>query len=169
LKGQPASAAALSATITLQDDMRYTAVARGLLGAGTAELALQQDIARAPRWFSALRVWHLSPDAPNVDVYVYGIKILSNVPYKAASNYFFLPPGAYYVRITPAGSQTNVFAGFIKLRPGKAYTAAALGTVAAPGESFRVSLLLDANRGWWGGHDDDKGDKHDDDNKGDDD
>lgn len=163
LAGQPESAAALRATITLNDRMRYTALARGLLSAGTAELALQQDIGRAPRWWSALRVWHLSPDAPNVDVYVFGFRVLSNVPYKAASGYLLLPPGSYYVRINPAGASTSVFKGWIRLRSGTAYTAAALGSVTGKGAPFGVSLLTDATRGEWGGGDDEDDDDDDDD------
>lgn len=173
LRGRPASEAALTATITLRNNTRYTAVARGLLSAGTAELALQQDIGKAPRWFSALRVWHLSPDAPNVDVYVYGFRILSNVPYKAASKYFYLPPGSYFVRVNVAGTQTSVFSDFVTLRRGTAYTAAALGSVAGTGESFRVSVLVDDSRRPWKGdrdRDDDHDDDHDDrDDKDDDD
>lgn len=157
LQGRPASEAALTATIKLRNNTRYTALARGLLSAGTAELALQQDIGKAPRWFSALRVWHLSPDAPNVDVYVFGFKILSNVPYKAASGYFYLPPGTYPVKITVAGTKTAVFSGPVTLRRGTAYTAAALGSVAGTGAGFRVSVLVDATRkhGWWDDDDDD--------------
>ena len=151
LAGAPEAAAPLRARITLHDRMRYTALARGLIGKGTAELALQQDIARAYPWFSALRVWHLSPDAPNVDVYVFGIRVLSNVPYKAASGYLPLPPGSYPVKINVAGTTTTVFSARLRLRSGRAYTAAALGSVTGAGAAFTVSLLEDAKRGWgWG-------------------
>ena len=144
LAGQPASAAALRARITVKDGNRYTAVARGLLAQGTAELALQRDIKAAHRNMAALRVWHLSPDAPNVDVFVNGSRVLADVPYKTASGYLMVPAGRYAVRVNVAGTETSVFSGRLALRANRAYTAAALGAVQAEGEAFRVSLLTDA-------------------------
>ena len=146
LAGKPASEAALTARITLRDNQRYTALARGLLAQQTAELAVQRDLRRAPAKKAALRVWHLSPDAPKVDVYVNGKKTLANVPYKAASKYLVVPPGRYAVRVTAAGTQTAVFNGRVRLRAGQAYTAAALGAVQADGAKFRISVLRDAGR-----------------------
>jgi hypothetical protein len=67
---------------------------------------------------TALRVWHLSPDAPNVE---------------AASGYLMVPGGRYAVRVNAAGTTTSVFAGRLTLRAGRAYTAAALGAVEAEG------------------------------------
>ena len=48
-------------------------------------------------------MWHLSPNAPRVDVYVDGKKALSKVPFKAASQYFTLSPGKHTVKVTVAG------------------------------------------------------------------
>jgi len=144
LAGRPASEAALRATVRLRDGKRYTALARGLLARGTAELALQRDIRAARPRMAALRVWHLSPDAPNVDVFVNGRRVLANVPYEAASGYVMVPGGRYAVRVNAAGTTTSVFAGRLTLRAGRAYTAAALGAVEAEGRPFRVKLFTDA-------------------------
>jgi hypothetical protein len=46
-QGQPASAAVLSADVTLRDGKRYTAFASGQLARGTAALGLQEDRLRA--------------------------------------------------------------------------------------------------------------------------
>ena len=144
LAGRPASEAALRATVRLREGRRYTAVARGLLARGTAELALKRDIRAARAGMAALRVWHLSPDAPNVDAFVNGRRVLANVPYRAASRYLMVPGGTYAVRVNAAGTATSVFSGRLTVRAGRAYTAAALGAVEADGARFRVSVLTDA-------------------------
>lgn len=144
LAGRPASEAALRARVRLREGQRYTAVARGLLARGTAELALQRDLRRANPGVAALRVWHLSPDAPRVDVFVNGRRVLGNVPYKAASGYLRVRAGSYAVRVNVAGTTTSVFSARLSLRGGSAYTAVALGAVESEGRPFRVALLRDA-------------------------
>ena len=51
-----------------------------------------------------VRVIHASPDAPAVDIYANGAKVLSNVPFKASSGYLSVPAGAYNFRVYPAGA-----------------------------------------------------------------
>jgi hypothetical protein len=55
-----------------------------------------------------VRVAHLSPDAPNVDVAVDGAVVLSNVPYQAVSDYLDVPSGPHTVTVTPAGATSPV-------------------------------------------------------------
>jgi hypothetical protein len=55
-----------------------------------------------------VRVAHLSPDAPNVDVAVDGAVVLSNVPYEAVSDYLDVPSGPHTVTVTPAGATSPV-------------------------------------------------------------
>lgn len=147
LAGRPASQAALRTRITVSDKTRYTALARGLLNGKAAkrlQLALQRDVAAAPAGKSAVRVWHLSPDAPRVDVFVNGKKTLSRVGYTQASAHLTLDPGAYRVVIRVAGTKTVVFQGRIRTRANRAYSAIALGSVGGSGAKFRVSTLRDA-------------------------
>ena len=143
LAGKPASAAALKGRLTVRDGQRYTALARGLLGKNL-QLAVQKDIATAPTGKTALRVWHLSPDAPRVDVYVNGKKTLSKVPYKAASAYLTLAPGRYRLQVNVAGTKTAVWKGAVVTKANRAYSATALGAVQAKGATLRVALLHDA-------------------------
>ena len=51
-----------------------------------------------------VRVAHLSPDAPPVDVYVNGTKALSNVPFQDVSSYLPVPAGSTNFRVTPANA-----------------------------------------------------------------
>jgi hypothetical protein len=55
-----------------------------------------------------VRVAHLSPDAPNVDVAVDGAVLLSDVPYEAISDYLEVPSGPHNVTVTPAGATEPV-------------------------------------------------------------
>lgn len=147
LAGRPASQAALRARITVTDKTRVTALARGLLnGRGVArlQLATQRDIDVAPQGKSALRVWHLSPDAPRVDVFVNGKRVLAGLRYTAASAYLTLDPGTYRVQVRVAGTRTVVFNGRVTTRANRAYSATALGSVTGRGAGFRVSVLADA-------------------------
>lgn len=51
-----------------------------------------------------LRVTHASMDAPAVDVYVDGTKVLANLAYRMTSDYLVLAPNNYLVQVAPAGA-----------------------------------------------------------------
>jgi hypothetical protein len=136
-----------SAGTSCSGPTRVTALAGGLLnGKGVArlQLATQRDIDVAPQGKSALRVWHLSPDAPRVDVFVNGNRVLAGLRYTAASAYLTLDPGTYRVQVRVAGTRTVVFNGRVTTRGNRAYSATALGSASGRGAGFRVSSLADA-------------------------
>lgn len=54
-----------------------------------------------------VRVAHLSPDAPDVDVYVNGEVALSGVPFGEISDWLTLPSGRYDVAVAPAGTSID--------------------------------------------------------------
>jgi uncharacterized surface protein with fasciclin (FAS1) repeats len=77
---------------------------------------------------ASLRVAHLSPDAPAVDIWVDGTRVLQNFPYKAFSDYLEVPAGAHNVQVTPAGATTPVVIDAnVTLTEDVAYTVAATG------------------------------------------
>ena len=77
-----------------------------------------------------VRVIHASPDAPNVDVYANGNRVLSNVPYKTASDYLSVPAGTYQFEVFAAGDSTNaVLTIDANLEAGTDYTVVALDRV----------------------------------------
>jgi hypothetical protein len=91
---------------------------------------------------AAVRVVHASPDAPNVDVYVDGSKVLSDVPFGAISDYLSLEPGTYTVKITAAGKpETVAFEGDVTVEDAD-YTVAATGELSE--ETFEPLVLQDA-------------------------
>lgn len=52
---------------------------------------------------SYVRVFHASPDAPEVDIYVNGAIAFENLSYKEFTEYVPLPMGDYNVEVYPAG------------------------------------------------------------------
>jgi len=77
-----------------------------------------------------VRVAHLAPDAPNVDVYVNGDPVLTDVAYTTVSGYLSLPAGTQQVTVYATGETTSpVIEAPVELAAGGAYTVAAVGLV----------------------------------------
>ncbi|MFH5796953.1 DUF4397 domain-containing protein [Haladaptatus sp. CMAA 1911] len=90
-----------------------------------------------------VRVAHASPDAPNVDVWVDGSKVLSDVPFMAVSDYLDVPTGTRTVTITAAGDPDTVaFEGDLTL-DAMAYTVAAIGELTDDDTEFVPWVLGD--------------------------
>jgi len=100
-----------------------------------------------PDGTASLRVAHLSPNAPNVDVYVDGTAVLEDVPFGAVSTYIDVPAGSRLVRISPAGDvDTVVFEGDVPVAADGVYTVAAIGEVGETvQQSFEPLVLEDDN------------------------
>ncbi len=91
---------------------------------------------------AAVRVAHFSPDAPNVDVYVDGNKVISDLAYDDVSPYLEIDPGTYTVQVTAAGDPGTVaFEGDVTFGPAF-YTVAAIGELEAG--TFEPLVLVDA-------------------------
>ncbi|HKJ59737.1 MAG TPA: DUF4397 domain-containing protein, partial [Halobacteriales archaeon] len=103
-----------------------TLVVGGAVGQEDADTTTE-----APDQDSAfIRVAHVSPDAPPVDVYVDGEQILADVPFGAVSDYAEFPADTYNVTITPAGdNETVVFEGNLTLEARSVSTLFASGEV----------------------------------------
>jgi hypothetical protein len=105
------------------------------------------DSVTSPSTGTALvRVAHLSPDAPLVDVYVNGAKALSGVAYQDVSSYLPIPAGSANFKVTPANAATPVVIdATVNLNSGGNYTVAATGFLAGI-----QPLLLEDDRGTTG-------------------
>lgn len=120
---------------------------RSLLGALAASAGLllsMPAIAGAQQPDAYLRLAHLSPDTPNVDVYVDSAAdparsiVVPGVGYGAVSPYQTLPAGSYVISMRGAGAPADspaVISTSIEARPGGAYTVAGTGMSAALGLS----------------------------------
>jgi hypothetical protein len=91
------------------------------------------------------RVVHLSPEAPEVDVYVDGepVGALSDVSFKTVSSYLPLPAGTRNVKIYPVGASDPLFEADVDLAGGSSYT---LGLVSRlEDRSLAAKLYKDDN------------------------
>jgi Domain of unknown function (DUF4397) len=99
-----------------------------------------------------LRLAHLSPDTPTVDVYVDSAAdpsrsfVVPGVGYGAVSDYKPLPPDSYVISMRPAGAPASsppVISASVDAKPGAAYTVAGTGRSANLGLSV-LNDKLDA-------------------------
>jgi hypothetical protein len=115
---------------------RTAGVVALLLGALALPAAAGAQGARA-----RVRVLHLSPDAPKIDVYVDGTSTLAAVPFKTATKHAQVPTGTHTVEIRPAGSANGnpLATARATLSPDAAYTLAAVG----PAAKLQIMVLKD--------------------------
>ena len=104
----------------------------GLVAAGAMLLTLAAPATAASN--AQIRVLHGSPDAPAVDVYANGGKILSNIAFGTLTPYLAVPANTYAVRVCVAGSDGTVDANCpiiasLTFDAGKKYTIAASDVV----------------------------------------
>lgn len=91
-----------------------------------------------------VRVAHLSPDAPAVDILVNGQRAVTNLAFKEVTPYFPLPAAKVRVQVVPAGqSSPVVIDAELDLREGIYYTVAATGFLA----QIRPQVYTDALAG----------------------
>ena len=94
-----------------------------------------------------VRVLHLSPDAPNVDVFVGAADdptdaVLTDVPYQAVSSYIPLATGNYFIDVTPsAGGSPVINVDGLAIDGATDYSIAAVNSVA----SIEPLVLVDDN------------------------
>ncbi|HEX7994976.1 MAG TPA: DUF4397 domain-containing protein [Streptosporangiaceae bacterium] len=128
------------------------AIARAFRLLALAVLALGLVSGVAPASASAgagwLRLAHLSPNTPAVDVYLYSFHnskaliIVHHVAYGTISGYQKIPAGEYTVAMRAAGapaSSSPVISTSVNIKPGRAYTVAGMG----PAKGLRLQVLHD--------------------------
>ncbi len=157
---------ALAGTLTGVLNLNGAALARGtttsvfatglLGGSGPQALALRAySVDRAPVAGKAkVRVIHLSPDAPAVDVVVLSggaiaARPVTNLAFpNATSTSLQLDPGSYTLAVVPTGASTPLLptaAGVtVTLAAGDVVTVVAIGALSAPGaQPFQFKVLND--------------------------
>lgn len=126
--------------VPLSAGTNYSVYAIGVLADGSLDAIVSVDSAGdgdttvdlTPAT-AELRVAHLSPDAPNVDVYLDDVLVtaLVDVPFEAVSGYLGVDARSYNVKVYETGtSVTPVINADVTLLPREAYTVAATGLVA---------------------------------------
>ncbi len=115
---------------------------------GAAGPAAATTHAPASSGYGWVRLAHLSPNTPPVDVYLYSygmpnaMIVLHHVSYGTVSGYERVPHGEYTVAMRGAGappSSTPVLSNNLMVHPGHAYTVAGVG----PNKALRLQVLDD--------------------------
>lgn len=129
--GQPASAAVIDASVTVEANKAYTIAATGLV-ANIQPTVIEDNLTPPAAGQAHVRVYHFSPDAPAVDVQLAdGTKLIEGLAFPAASNYLPVPVGTYDIQVVPAGGSDVVIdlAG-TQLEAGRIYSVFATNVVA---------------------------------------
>lgn len=80
----------------------------------------EQHVSTQP---AKVRFVNASMDASNVDIYVNGIRVLKDFPFKEMSSYLSLPAGKYQIDIYPAGNMVStILSRKVVINQGKHYT-----------------------------------------------
>jgi len=132
------STSVIDVTPTLAGGTDYTVLAINFVAA--IEPLLLTDDNRLPTPGNArVRVVHASPDAPNVDVLVDDVIVLTNVAFREFSDYLEVPSGARNFKVNATGTSTTVIDVTPTLADGSVYTVVALNDLA----NIEPLLLLD--------------------------
>jgi hypothetical protein len=110
-----------------------------------AAMLLATTLVSAQATNARVRVVHASPDAPAVDIFVNGGKVLENLPYREYSEYLALPAGSYSFDIKVTGTDTVVKNVPATLAAGTDYTVIAVGYAGGQQPAFDVLALGDNN------------------------
>ena len=111
--------------------MRSLSRVLGILAGTALVAALAMPVAADNHDAAMVRVVHASADAPNVDVWVNGETVLTDVPFTAVSDYLSVPAGEHEIAVSATG-ETDPVIGPLTLTfgAGTATTVAAYGLVA---------------------------------------
>lgn len=122
-------------------------VAAALTAAAPAAIAAAAS-ARSSSQVGWVRVAHLSPNAPGVDIYLYSVgdmqakTVLRDVRYGMVGSYMAIPAGEYTVGLRKAGAAATskeILSTTIDVQAGHAYTVAGMGLAKA----LRIRVLDD--------------------------
>lgn len=98
----------------------------------------------APPDLARVRLAHLVPDAPAVDIFADGAPIAEDVPYRTVSEYLEVPPGTYQIQVAPAGAGVEAAVIDEELDvPEGVFSVAAIGEVAEEGTHPLQTLVLE--------------------------
>ena len=105
--------------------MKFTLRTSALLFAAVVSLSAcddDDDDITNPQGNARVKVVHASPDAPNVDVLVDNVSLLSNVAYQSVSTYNNVPSGSRTFVVRSTGTTTNLISQNVDFEDDTDYT-----------------------------------------------
>jgi len=133
----------LATDVDFQAGQAYTIVAADRVGR-MAPVILTDTRGQAADDQAHVRLVHVSPDAPSVaDVAVVGGPVIArNLPFKGATGYLSVAPGAYAFEIRPAGTtQALATTPTLTLEADRSYSAVVMGQLGD--NTFRAVIAVD--------------------------
>lgn len=131
----------LQERVALTRNTYYTAAATGKLANIMLNVFVDKPYVNHNQ--SKIRVIHLSPDAPNVDIFVKdGDLLFKNIPFGKATEYLTLSPMTVNLEVRIAGTNNVVLSiPQVQLQEGKTYTAVAVGLANGMPELDAIFLM----------------------------
>lgn len=138
----------INTDVTVDAGTSYTIAASGFVGDNSLIAYPFADEPALESGRALVRVVHLSPDAPAVDVAPDGAAaLISNLAFPDATDYAALDPATYDLEVRLAGTMTVALdLDPLELEAGKAYSVFAIGSAAqqpAGGNALQVVVGLD--------------------------
>ncbi|WP_269531343.1 DUF4397 domain-containing protein [Chitinimonas sp. BJYL2] len=134
------STTVINADVPLEAGKKYSVVAANFL-ANIEPLVFDDTTAKPAAGKAKLRIAHLSPDAPNVDILANDAALVSNVPFKAKTDYLEVAAATYAIKVNVAGTSTTALSANLTLESGKIYSVYAVGSLA--GSTLQLKVLND--------------------------
>ena len=120
----------INTNVTLPPNTIFTVAAIGTLP-NISLYPISEPVTAQNSGKACVRVVHLSPNAPAVDIKLAdGTRVFNNVAYKDITKYACIPTGTYAFTVSPSGTNNVVLTvPNVKLNPDNYYTIYAVGLV----------------------------------------
>ena len=92
-----------------------------------------------------LRLVHVSPDAPALDILVNGTLVIENLPYREYTEYLRVPAGGYGIQLNAVATSEALLHSSPALVAGRDYTALAVGYVGGKAPRLHLKVVEDDN------------------------
>ncbi|MCU0492503.1 MAG: DUF4397 domain-containing protein [Chloroflexaceae bacterium] len=139
----PETEAVIKAVPTFAANRDFSVVARGT-GGNFGATVISDNNSKPERGKARVRAAHVSPNAPAVDVYVNGQKVITNLNFMRASDYLSVAPGTYTIGIAPTGGNI-IFTSEATVAAGQVITIWANGLLNSSGaQAFKLTPSVDA-------------------------
>ncbi|WP_303007116.1 DUF4397 domain-containing protein [Romboutsia ilealis] len=113
--------------VDISSQQIFTVAATGNLD-NLGLLVIPDKVSKSPsQSYSSLRVIHLSPNAPGVDILVDGDKLFEDISFEEGTDYVDLNPGTYNVNVVLNTDKSIVLPLKVTLNPDKIYTIYIIG------------------------------------------
>lgn len=118
---------AINQMVDIPSQQIFTVAATGDLN-NLSLLVIPDKITKSPsQRYSAVRIIHLSPTAPGVDVVVNGDTLFENIEFREGTDYVDLNPGTYNINVLLNSDKSVVLPLKVTLNENKIYTIYIIG------------------------------------------